>query len=360
MANWKALTWSESLKTGKQAARHVLTVLCMKCDDDYRVFSDAARLAGFCELSTRRIYGWLDYLEERGLVTVIRRVRPNGSEAKPITLLNVPDAPHLNGKPVVLDYGGKYLYPREPNGLRRADIRWVSAGEVGRTHPSHAAPVDQGDDSSACQGDGLAGCMTSTDGDQPEVGQRDESSGRQHDDSSPHGGDELSPPNQSPPEAFPSNQPGEDGSSGDVARESGNAGGLVEEKPHKQLTPGTAFLRELVLPNGRRLTEDAIQAEAPHVDALLASNWGPQELADTVLDAAGVTVRSWPAFVRGKLRKQQPKQQQQAQPAMSSWPGWCGECDKENRRYMGEDGRLYRCPACHPRSVQPQALKLTG
>ena len=219
MANWKALTWSETVQTGKPQARHVLTTLCLKCNDDFRVFSDAERLAGFCELSTRRLSDSRDYLEKHGFITVIRRLRPNGSEAKPITLLNVPGAPHLSGTPVVLDYGGKYLYPRLPQELHDAGIRWVAAGEEARVHPSHTQPVDnsaesddQHDELSGCQHDELSGCVTRGEGVDPLESQHDELSGCQHDAASTHGVDAASTRSQSPFEAIPSVHPetGED------------------------------------------------------------------------------------------------------------------------------------------------------
>ena len=248
MANWKALTWSETVQTGKPQARHVLTTLCLKCNDDFRVFSDAERLAGFCELSTRRLSDSRDYLEKHGFITVIRRLRPNGSEAKPITLLNVPGAPHLSGTPVVLDYGGKYLYPRLPQELHDAGVRWVAAGEDGRVHPSHTQPVDnsvesgdQHDESSGWQHDELSGCVTRDDGVDPPENQHDELSGWQHDNSSTHGVDETSTPSHSPFEAIPSVRPeaGEDepvdGQTEDGSNEDRATALMREERAHAHL-----------------------------------------------------------------------------------------------------------------------------
>lgn len=348
MANWKALTWSESVRTGKQAARHVLTVLCLKCDDDFRVFSDATRLAGFCELSTRRIYGWLDYLEQHGLVTVIRRVRPNGSEAKPITLLNAPDAPHLNGKPVILDYGGKYLYPREPAGLRKAGIQWVSAGDLGRVHPSHPDPT-QHDESSGWQDDELAGCSTSADQDPSQVEQHDESSGRQHDDSSPHGDDESSPPNQSPPEAFPSNQPDvptSDNSDGWLAGPAPQHLPNSSAQPDRADTAGAALLRSLGI-SGKAFTR-----WVPTVDDAL------ERLGDSHVHHAlthGVHGLKNPAgaIIKTRLPQLQAQLDTPTQPPPSAQrSASCDTCD-ESRMRIAANGTPYRCPSCHPRAHQP-------
>lgn len=352
MANWKALTWSESVRTGKQAARHVLTVLCLKSDDDYRVFSDATRLAGFCELSTRRIYGWLDYLEQHGLVTVIRRVRPNGSEAKPITLLNAPDAPHLNGKPVVLDYGGKYLYPREPAGLRQAGIQWVSAGDLGHVHPSHPDPA-QPDDSSGWQGDELAGCSTSADHDHSQVTQHDESSGRQHDDSSPHGDDELSPPNQSPPEAFPSNQPDVSNTSGSAGASNGWLAGPGPQQPpnsssqpERTDTAGAALLRSL------GISGKAFASWAPTVDAAL-ERLGKSHVHRALTHGTHGLKNPAGAIIKTRLPQLQAQLDTSTQtPPATQRSTRCETCD-ESRMRIAANGTPYRCPSCHPRANQP-------
>lgn len=341
VANWKALTWSESITTGKQAARHVLTVLCLKCDDEYRVFSDATRLAGFCEISTRRLYGWRDYLEEHGFITVIRRVRANGSEAKPITLLNVPDAPHLNDTPVVLDYHGKHLYPRDPYELHAAGIRWISGNEVGRVHPSHE-PI-QGDDSSGCQHDSSSGCTNCTEGDSSQLNQRDDSSGCQHDDLSPHGDDDLSPPNQSPREISPTNYAPEHESAADTG------GWLVEDSPNDKQdaaaseadSPGASLLRSIGIV-GKALAEWS----ATVTTAL--DQFGEREVRETLL--GGRERPRTGAIITTRLpqlgeRLCVANTSGAGSSAVAEFPVWCGECEEGPR--LTRDGR--KCRTCHPR-----------
>ncbi len=140
-------------------------------------------------------------------------------------------------------------------------------------------------------------------------------------------------------------------------------GSSAEDKDETELdtAAGVAFLRSLVLPDGTKLTNEVVTGEAARTSVLLASGWSEKELAAELTDGTGIKVKSWVGLVRSKLRKQQPKQQQQAESAGSSWPEWCGECGQDDRRYMGEDGRLYRCPTCHRRSAQHQApVKLVG
>lgn len=35
-------------------------------------------------------------------------------------------------------------------------------------------------------------------------------------------------------------------------------------------------------------------------------------------------------------------------PALAAVPAWCGECDQDTRQIEQDDGRVARCPACHP------------
>lgn len=37
-------------------------------------------------------------------------------------------------------------------------------------------------------------------------------------------------------------------------------------------------------------------------------------------------------------------------------PQWCGECDQTTRQLETDDGRVRRCPTCHPLSIE----RLTG
>jgi hypothetical protein len=41
--------------------------------------------------------------------------------------------------------------------------------------------------------------------------------------------------------------------------------------------------------------------------------------------------------------------EQAAKPPLASVPNWCGECSDHNRRQVElDDGRIARCPQCHP------------
>ncbi|MCI2424305.1 helix-turn-helix domain-containing protein, partial [Saccharopolyspora sp. K220] len=162
MANFKALGWAEaSTKTGKAPARQVLDKLCLKCDDDGRVFRDTEDIAKLCEMGYRTMVRWLDYLEDAGLIVVVRRIRPNGSEAKPVVLINYPEAAHLNGAVTMLDYptptGTRVMYPRDPITLLERRIQWSSNGEIGGVHKSHAAKVTEWREQQVDQPANLAG-----------------------------------------------------------------------------------------------------------------------------------------------------------------------------------------------------------
>lgn len=40
-------------------------------------------------------------------------------------------------------------------------------------------------------------------------------------------------------------------------------------------------------------------------------------------------------------------------PDTPSWPAWCGNCDELTRQRERADGRLFRCPSCHPQAYTP-------
>lgn len=296
MANWKALAWSETVKTGRSQARAVLTMLCLKATDDGKVWSDATRIADLCELSTRRLHDWRDYLHKHSFITVVRRVRPNGSEAKPVTLLNYPEAPHLKGEPVRLDYDGKYLYPRDPDGLRQAGITWISAEGLGGIHPSH-----QPDKLSGWQRDSSSGCATSENAGNPQDTQHDSSSGCQPDSSSPPGADNSSGPRQSPFQGNPqptktaapkssataTDQLSNDGWMNGSYESENKRGSDTEADPRGQSgteqegdSPGARLLRSLRAQDGTGLAAWAVPKHAGLVDNYLGAGHTAQQVTE--------------------------------------------------------------------------------
>lgn len=366
MANWKALAWSETVKTGKPQARAVLTMLCLKATDDGKVWSDAARIARLCELSPRRLYDWRDYLAEHGFVTVIRRVRPNGSEAKPATLINYPDAPHLNGAPVRLDYDGKYLYPRDPDALRAAGITWISAETTEQLHPAHR----QTDSSSGCQADELSGCVTGGNRNDQQVRQADELSGWQPDDLSAPGDDKSSAPKQFPFQRNPqpttaaaiSASPGDGGWLDDASQQREAVAGGDQE------SSGACLLRSLRLPGqAAPLSEKAVTQWAATVDRALAGFYSPVALVERLTNGLG-DARNPAGVVVSRLGELRTEHQQpQRATTTDGVPAWCGECGshwpderaKKNPRFrtvLADDGETERLCTCHPRHPDRQPV----
>lgn len=80
---------------------------------------------------------------------------------------------------------------------------------------------------------------------------------------------------------------------------------------------------------------------AVQVARLLAGRWETSDLVDAVIAPAWSGVANPGAVLVSRL---------QALPARPPAPvqqAWCGQCD-QNRQRESPDGRVFRCPACHP------------
>lgn len=85
---------------------------------------------------------------------------------------------------------------------------------------------------------------------------------------------------------------------------------------------------------------------APLIRTSLAAGWPPQLLAERV-GANTHGVRSPYAALRARLSDFQdpPPPQPQQEPHKAPW---CGLCDEQTRQVERPDGRITRCPRCHP------------
>lgn len=282
-----------------------------------------------CELSVKPMRRAQDELERRGLITVIRRRRANYAEATPVVLLNHPEAPHLNGKAVVLDFEGKFLYPLDPDGLRKAGVEWISANTLGRVHPK----------------------------DEPERGGSERPGGGGLSDQggvvgeTTHGVVGETTLNQLP-EEHPQHQRPSAGASG--------GGDGLEEKNGADAPGAEEKAREL-LANIRR---DRVPGLRPHTALVQAVvhqlNGGhePDVITRALLHdvdsrrkpAAGVTenARDLTRLI-AEIGRENASQGQES----ASAPEWCGECEENGRAvYDPVTDDLDDCPRCHPKRAR--------
>lgn len=389
MANWSALRWSETVRTGNPSARHVLTMYCLKSDDSGVTYRDAAGMADLCEMTTRTLKTWRDYLATHGYLLVIRRMRRNGREAKPLTIVSYPEAPHLNGQAVRLDYHGQHMYPKDPEALRAAGVEWIAAESPGAVHPSA--------DFALGPGVNVAPGMTSNDSEPPQVEPSANLASGPRAKFAPHGGGKICTPKAVP---VGGNQPTRDAAGGTQAAVRASVpdvGWLVgehdsnntedtpvqaveahtpvhpphtapnTEQPNLSLsepetgthsgtqppnTEGAALLRRIGI-TGQGLTD-----WTPTVDRALTT-FGRKAVTVQLSDPSG-QVRNLPAAC---ITTRLPVLAAQLDHATSSRaarntsdrPAWCGQCEDWNRMLDGADGRMHRCPDCHPANAQRAA-----
>jgi len=136
--SFEALVWAKNSRVGSHPAKLVLLMAADKVNERFELYPSKAELAHDCEMSKRTLDRWLRYLHEAGLMTLIERVRPNGSSGRMQMLINHPNAPHMRGEPIVLDHQGKHFYPARPQELRDAGLSWISGGRLNAECPKEA------------------------------------------------------------------------------------------------------------------------------------------------------------------------------------------------------------------------------
>jgi|SRR5690606_31781538 len=136
--SFEALVWAKNSRVGSHPAKLVLMMAADKVNEQFELYPSKSELAHDCEMSKRTLDRWLRYLHEAGLMTLIERVRPNGSSGRMQMLINHPNAPHMRGEPIVLDHQGRHFYPARPQELRDAGLSWISGGRLNAECPKDA------------------------------------------------------------------------------------------------------------------------------------------------------------------------------------------------------------------------------
>lgn len=312
--SFDAFKWAKDSRVGEHPAKLVLILMADKVNSQFELYPSKTELANDCEMSKRTLDKWLTYLDDRGFVTLVERLRSNGSQARTLMLVNHPDAPHMNGEPICLDYRSSQLYPKDPDRLRARGFQWIAGGQRGgelgkeRTAKTAKGQVRGGAESAPPGGAGPASL-------------------------------------NSPTDSFPTN--------------SGWGWGASSTKTQSQSqsqSPGARFLTELAFPDGTGFGRQAVTALADHVDLLLISGWTEDRIRSAITDATGAgKIKSWPAFSRSKLEALRPLPATQAASAGPGVPPWCGECgdprdpqrDRKCRNNVRQrvlpDGRLCSC-----------------
>jgi len=92
---------------------------------------------------------------------------------------------------------------------------------------------------------------------------------------------------------------------------------------------------------------------APPVAAALAAGWTPAALAQFAGANTG-GVRSPYAVLAARLS---PGELPAPPGRPSPRPPWCGSCNQGTRLLERGDGRLARCPRCHPLAAKPAGIQ---
>lgn len=339
MSSWKALAWAKDQTVGSHVGKLLLLLLCEKVNERFELYPSKRQLAAEAELGRNAVRIRQDALSADGFLTVIERVRANGAQARSTVLVNHPEAPHMNGKPVVLDFQANHLYPKDPEALRAARIEWVAGGNLNATR--------NGNENTAAQKGGFRKA--------PRGDSRKPSGGFEE---APRGGSEETPL------SFPQELP--------TGRQRTNAGAPAptaclpaEHEPAPEAsaaTPGAKLLRGLALDVA--VTEQVVRQHHQAVDALLET-WSEQGLAAHLEAEAGAgSPRSRMAVLVKTIRSTRPRATG-TQDQRLGLPVPCGECDatadspEVARRVVevrDERGRmrLQKCPRCHPHAGRTQ------
>lgn len=379
MSSWKALAWAKDQTVGSHVGKLLLLLLCEKVNERFELYPSKRQLATEAELGRNAVRVRQDTLSADGFLTVIERVRANGAQARSTVLVNHPEAPHMNGKPVVLDFQAKHLYPKDPEALRAAGIEWVAGGTLNATRDGNGNTAVQRGGSDEAPGGALTKPRGGSDEAPPggsdeaplsfpqelptQTNQRVGSSsdvsapsetgwlvGEDEPDNTEQGSrlpsntpiqaDEAQKPSQQPRTAARSGQTNPTPSGGD----SGAHGGT--QRPN---TDGAALLRRI------GLHPQAIADWTPTVDRALAA-LGREAVTEQLSDPSGQVRNLAAACITTRLpalAAQLEQSQRSTRPNRPSSP--CGGCEARPgdpiAARITTDGR--RCPACHPYSDGP-------
>lgn len=347
--SFDAFKWAKDQDIQNAPAQKLaLIMLADSTDSRCQVFdsvNDIAQKVGMAEKATRNA---LTGLDERGLITWVKRVRANNSDGPSMFLLNMPDAPHMSsGAAVVLDYRGGYMYPKAPEKLRERGIRWVSGGTEGAECPKK---------SSKTKTPGRDRVVKPTTRDDEPGSRNDYPRGGRND----QPGWSKRPPTRvveattltsNPKDLQPTNAseqvgPGERGP--------GSLDGWpTSPKEEPARSAGAGFLSRLTFNDGTGIAKHAIPTYAEHVDMLLISGWTEDGITARITDTTGVSaVKSWPGFALRKLEDLRPLPAKSATTTPAAgFSQWCGQCDEDTRNTR--DGR--KCRTCHPRYAATNA-----
>lgn len=303
--SFEAFVWAKNSRIGSHPAKLVLIMMADKVNAKFELYPSKTELADDSEMSKRTLDKWLDYLHHGGFVTLIERVRANGSTGRTQMLVNHPKAPHMNGEPIELDYKGARYYPKYPEALRTAGFSWVS-GDV-----LNAERLDTEQPS-------VRGAKPAPPGVQDLHGGGAEPA--------PYGSAEPAPLNSNPRNSPTNQDESEPSGTSPEAREVG----WLDSKKKIPNTPGARYLMNLAFPSGQGFGAAAIRALHEHTTALLASGWTEQGITEEITNADGAgKVNSWPGFARPKLVALRPIPADADKPGTKTGvdlPPWCGEC----------------------------------
>lgn len=272
--SWDTLKWAKDTRVGNHADKLVLLVMADKSNERFELYPSKQELAHDCEMSPRRVGDHQQSLADKGLITVVERLRANGAQARTTVVINHPDAPHMNGEPITLDFQGYWNYPKYPDLLRESGIQWVAGTKLNAVRPGS-------DDDPAAQSGGT---------DRHPLGVTERHGGG--DGATPPGDDGATPQNQ-PTESPTANQADSTSDASDI--------GWLDAKRKIPNSAGARYLQELALPDGTRFPASAVRALYAHVDARLATGWTEQDITEVITDAEGSRVRNWGGFARQKL-----------------------------------------------------------
>lgn len=305
MGSFDAFKWAKDARVGDHAAKLVLIMMADKVNERFELYPSNKQLAVDCEMSKPTLNKHQQSLLTGGWITVIERVRCNGAQARSTVLLNHPDAPHMSGEPVTLDFQGRHLYPKHPETLRAYGVQWIAGGEVGATHSSGETAGQQGGKTFY-----------------PPGGKHSPPGGKT---SYPPGGKNLGPlisnPQNSPTQPTTSSANAE--SMAVPADSSHNDGWLVGDSSADEVgetrlassasnaTGGAALLRRVSDQAKAGLSTKAIRTHAPAVDAALERGVTTQQLTTQLGD--GLTTAKNPAgALVSRLRELATEQQDRA------------------------------------------------
>lgn len=133
--SWEALTWAKKTRVGNHVDKLVLILMAEKVNERFELYPAKKDLAYDCEMAKSTLDAAQQRLADAGLITIVERLRHNGAQGRTTMLVNHPDAPHMNGEPIVLDFQGHKLYPKFPDRLREAGLQWISGGELNAELP---------------------------------------------------------------------------------------------------------------------------------------------------------------------------------------------------------------------------------